>query len=165
MSQLLRESKRHGFPVFRSPFLSAIWPIHRVTKQKLLRAARVMGPTLVALTFAGVAHAQGTMDFSGAQTLMGTFKTVGFNANEMRHFDHGYAVTSHSSQGLTADRVLVNIDTNVHPELINSRFAYVSVSRAAHDAQIYTNSASSLATNLSHAITKTSALEIGYVPV
>ena len=75
MSQLLRESKRHGFPVFRSPFLSAIWPIHRVTKQKLLRAARVMGPTLVALTIAGFAHAQATMDFSGAQTLMGTFKT------------------------------------------------------------------------------------------
>src|ERR1700677_2213488 len=43
------------------------------SKQTLLRAARVMGPTLVALTFAGVAHAQGTMDFSGAQTLMGTF--------------------------------------------------------------------------------------------
>ena len=32
-----------------------------------------MAPTLVALSFAGVAHAQGTMDFSGAQTLMGTF--------------------------------------------------------------------------------------------
>jgi len=32
-----------------------------------------MAPTLVALTFASVAHAQGTMDFSGAQTLMGTF--------------------------------------------------------------------------------------------
>ena len=43
------------------------------SKQTLLRAARVMGPTPVALTFAGVAHAQGTMDFSGAQTLMGTF--------------------------------------------------------------------------------------------
>jgi hypothetical protein len=27
-----------------------------------------MAPTLVALTFASVAHAQGTMDFSGAQT-------------------------------------------------------------------------------------------------
>ena len=38
-------------------------------------AARLMVPTLVALTFAGAAHAQGTMDFSGAQTLMGTFKT------------------------------------------------------------------------------------------
>jgi hypothetical protein len=34
-----------------------------------------MGPTLVAFSFAGAAHAQGTMDFSGAQTLMGTFKT------------------------------------------------------------------------------------------
>jgi hypothetical protein len=39
-----------------------------------------MGPTLVALTFAGVAHAQGTMDFSGAQTLMGTFKTFAIYA-------------------------------------------------------------------------------------
>ena len=45
------------------------------SKQTLFRAARMMGPTLVALSFAGVAHAQGTMDFSGAQTLMGTFKT------------------------------------------------------------------------------------------
>ena len=48
--------------------------------RKLLRAARVMGPTLVALTFAGVAHAQGTMDFSGAQTLMTTFKTFAIYA-------------------------------------------------------------------------------------
>jgi ATP-dependent exoDNAse (exonuclease V) alpha subunit len=79
---------------------------------------------------------------------------------EMRHFDHGYAVTSHSSQGLTADRVLVNIDSNVHPELIDSRFAYVSISRAAHDAQIYTDSAASLAPNLSHAVTKSSALSL-----
>ncbi len=45
------------------------------SKRKLFHATRVMGPTLVALTFAGVAHAQGTIDFSGAQTLMGTFKT------------------------------------------------------------------------------------------
>ena len=42
-----------------------------------------MGPTLLALSFAGiasVAHAQGTMDFSGAQTLMGTFKTFAIYA-------------------------------------------------------------------------------------
>src|SRR5471030_801402 len=43
--------------------------------RKLVHVARVLAPTLLALTFAGVAHAQGTMDFSGAQTLMGTFKT------------------------------------------------------------------------------------------
>jgi hypothetical protein len=42
-------------------------------KSKLAHAFRVMAPTLVALTFASAAHAQGTMDFSGAQTLMGTF--------------------------------------------------------------------------------------------
>ncbi|MES2221013.1 MAG: hypothetical protein V4587_08620 [Acidobacteriota bacterium] len=44
-------------------------------RQPLLRALRTATPTLIALTLAGVAHAQGTMDFSGAQTLMGTFKT------------------------------------------------------------------------------------------
>jgi hypothetical protein len=52
-------------------------------KRRLLHAARVMGPTLLALAFAGVAnvaHAQGTMDFSGAQTLMETFKTFAIYA-------------------------------------------------------------------------------------
>jgi ATP-dependent exoDNAse (exonuclease V) alpha subunit len=87
-------------------------------------------------------------------------KSVSFDANQIRHFDHGYAVTSHSSQGLTAERVLVNIDTKTHPELINPRFAYVSVSRAAQDAQIFTNAASSLTASLSQAVTKTSAIEI-----
>jgi hypothetical protein len=44
-------------------------------KTNLAHALRVTAPALFALTFASVAHAQGTMDFSGAQTLMGTFKT------------------------------------------------------------------------------------------
>jgi ATP-dependent exoDNAse (exonuclease V) alpha subunit len=90
----------------------------------------------------------------------GKDRTVTFNADEMRHFDHGYAVTSHSSQGLTSERVLVNMDTNTHPDLINDRFAYVSVSRASQDAQIFTNDAAQLTASLSHAVTKTSALEI-----
>jgi hypothetical protein len=54
-----------------------------LSKRRLLRAAHVMAPTLVALSFAGasgVARAQGTMDFSGAQTLMGTFKTFAIYA-------------------------------------------------------------------------------------
>ena len=53
---------------------------HIVSTLQLLRAIRVIGPTLVALSFAGVAHAQGTMDFSGATTLMGTFKTFSIYA-------------------------------------------------------------------------------------
>jgi hypothetical protein len=62
-------------------------PIHPVTRQaqffsrrNLIHAARAVGPTLVVLTFADVAHAQGTMDFSGAQTLMTTFKTFAIYA-------------------------------------------------------------------------------------
>lgn len=62
----------------RSPLLPAARRPQLLSNEKLRRAARVMGPTLLALSLAGlanVAHAQGTMDFSGAQTLMGTFKT------------------------------------------------------------------------------------------
>jgi len=87
-------------------------------------------------------------------------RSVSFDTYQMRHFDHGYAVTSHSSQGLTANRVLVNVDTHVHPELINSRFAYVSISRASFDAQVFTNDASSLATNLGNVVDKLSALSV-----
>ena len=87
-------------------------------------------------------------------------RIVRFDANDMRHLDHGYAVTSHSSQGLTSERVLVNMDTEVHPELINNRFAYVSVSRASHDAQIFTNDAASLTTRLGQDVSKTSAVSL-----
>jgi hypothetical protein len=52
----------------------------RSLKQTLAHAIRVVAPTLLALSFAGIAHAQGTMDFSGAQTLMGSFKTFAIYA-------------------------------------------------------------------------------------
>lgn len=86
-------------------------------------------------------------------------RTVNFDAARMRHFDHGYAVTSHSSQSLTESRVLVNMDTNAFSELLNPRFAYVSISRASQDAHIYTNDAATLAQRLSTDVTKTSAVD------
>lgn len=92
-------------------------------------------------------------------------RSVSFDSAKMRHFDHGYTVTSHSSQGLTTDRVLVNMDTTVHPELINTRFAYVSVSRASQDARIYTNDAGTLGERLSTDVTKTSAIDLQRAPV
>ncbi len=56
------------------------------------------------------------------------------------HLDHGYAVTSHSSQGQTADRVLIHVDTELGAkDLLNNRMAYVAVSRGAYDAQLFTN--------------------------
>ena len=87
-------------------------------------------------------------------------RQIEFNAREHPHFDHGYAVTSHSSQGLTAERVLVHADTSVHPDLLNSRFAYVSVSRASHDAVLFTDDVAKLGPQLAADVSKTSALEI-----
>ncbi|AXC13981.1 traI protein (DNA helicase I) [Acidisarcina polymorpha] len=59
---------------------TAVRQVQPSFKSRLAQATRVMAPTLFALTFASVAHAQGTMDFSGAQTLMGTFKTFAIYA-------------------------------------------------------------------------------------
>ena len=91
-------------------------------------------------------------------------RQIDFNAAEHRRFDHGYAVTSHSSQGLTTEWVLVNADTGVHPDLLNSRFGYVSISRASHEATIFTNDAAKLGQQLGSEITKSSALEIDQTP-
>lgn len=51
-----------------------------IVKEQIARSLRVLFPTLIALSLATAAHAQGTMDFSGAQTLMGTFKTFAMYA-------------------------------------------------------------------------------------
>jgi conjugative relaxase-like TrwC/TraI family protein len=91
-------------------------------------------------------------------------RQIEFNPKEHRHLDHGYAVTSHSSQGLTAERVLVHADTGVHPDLLNSRFAYVSVSRASHEAVLFTDDMAKLSPQLGADVSKTSALEINQAP-
>jgi ATP-dependent exoDNAse (exonuclease V) alpha subunit len=89
-------------------------------------------------------------------------RQIEFNPNEHRHLDHGYAVTSHSSQGLTAERLLVHGDTSVHPDLLNSRFAYVSISRASLDAKIYTNDTAELGQRLTGEVSKSSAIEFSH---
>ena len=73
---------RHAFRLKkllnRSSIPTANWWVQRFPIQTLRRAVHVMGPTLVALAFAGaanVAHAQGTISFSGAQTFMQTVQT------------------------------------------------------------------------------------------
>jgi len=87
-------------------------------------------------------------------------RTVDLKLQKHPHPDYGYVVTSHSGQGTTADRVLVHVDTgNTHERLINSRLAYVAVSRGRYDAQIYTNDATSLGDELSREVSHTAALE------
>jgi ATP-dependent exoDNAse (exonuclease V) alpha subunit len=92
-------------------------------------------------------------------------RNVTFDPTKLRQFDHGYAVTSHSSQGLTQERVLANFDTGTARSLVNTRLAYVAVSRASQDARIYTNDADSLGKRLSVDVSKTAAIEISRVEV
>ena len=101
------------------------------------------------------------IDVSGNLKLrMDSGREVEFNVRQMPHLDYGYAVTSHSSQGQTADRVLVHVDSSqAHGELLNSRMAYVSVSRAEFDVQMYTNDAKSLGHVLSRDVSHPSAMQ------
>jgi ATP-dependent exoDNAse (exonuclease V) alpha subunit len=87
-------------------------------------------------------------------------RVIEINPNRRVHLDYGYAVTSHSSQGQTADRVLIHVDTELGAkDLLNSRMAYVAVSRGAHDAQIFTNNASALGQELSRDVSHTPAIQ------
>jgi conjugative relaxase-like TrwC/TraI family protein len=93
-------------------------------------------------------------------------RAVGFNIAEHPHLDYGYAVTSHSSQGQTADRVLVHVDTErLGEQLVNRRLAYVAISRGRYDAHIYTNDRATLGRALSRETSKSSATEFGQAPV
>ena len=85
-------------------------------------------------------------------------RSVDFNPQRHPHLDHGYAVTSYSSQGQTADRVLVHVDTELGAkDLLNSRMAYVSISRGRWDAQIFTDSREKLPQALGHDVSHQSA--------
>jgi hypothetical protein len=87
-------------------------------------------------------------------------RTVTFDTAVVRQFDHGYAVTSHSSQGLTAGRVLAHFDTEGPRGLVNTRLAYVAISRASDDARIYTNDAANLGKRLATDVSKTAAIDL-----
>ena len=87
-------------------------------------------------------------------------RTSSFEAGERRHLDYGYVVTSHSSQGQTAGRVLLHVETeHASEKLVNQRFAYVAVSRGQHDARIYTDDKVKLARALVRDVSHRSALE------
>jgi hypothetical protein len=90
-------------------------------------------------------------------------RSLHFNIREHPHLDYGYAVTSHSSQGQTTERVLIHVDTEKGEQLVNSRMAYVSISRGQYDAQIYTDNKPDLAYRLSREHSHSTALHSDHV--
>jgi ATP-dependent exoDNAse (exonuclease V) alpha subunit len=74
------------------------------------------------------------------------------------HLEHAYATTVHSAQGLSTDRMMVDLDTR---SLTTGRdLYYVAISRARYQATIYTNSRSELPAAINREAIKTAALDI-----
>ena len=74
------------------------------------------------------------------------------------YLDHGYAQTVHSAQGQTCERIL--IDAPASSATNNESSYYVAISRATHEAKLYTDDAQRLPEALSREDGKTAALEV-----
>ncbi|MBV8136447.1 MAG: AAA family ATPase [Deltaproteobacteria bacterium] len=96
-----------------------------------------------------------------AMLRLGRERLSKLNLKSFPHLDHGYALTSHASQGATVDRVLINIDTRSR-ELVNRKQFYVSLSRARHGALIFTDSREALPRAISRTADKATALDAIY---
>jgi hypothetical protein len=69
-------------------------------------------------------------DFERNASSSTTAEKISFDPQRHPHLDHGYAVTSYSSHRQTADRVLINVDTELGAkDMLGNRMTYVSVSR------------------------------------
>jgi len=63
-------------------------------------------------------------------------KEIEIDLDRYKKIDHGYCLTTHKAQGVTADRVLIHLDSS--QKQLNSRNAYyVDISRARHQVKVY----------------------------
>jgi ATP-dependent exoDNAse (exonuclease V) alpha subunit len=74
------------------------------------------------------------------------------------HLDHAYASTVHSSQGLTADRVL--IDASTRSRTTSKDVFYVAISRAQQEARVYTDNRTKLPIAVEREHRKHAAMEL-----
>ncbi|OZI62121.1 MobF family relaxase [Bordetella genomosp. 11] len=75
------------------------------------------------------------------------------------HLDRAYATTSHSAQGLTADRVLINAES--FSRTTKQDVYYVAVSRARYQTDVYTDDRTKLPAAVARHEGKSAALDIG----
>jgi conjugative relaxase-like TrwC/TraI family protein len=100
-----------------------------------------------------------TIDPRRAVLCLDNGKELSVAADRLRHIDHGYASTSHSAQGATVDRVIVDIDTRLSPELVNRKQFYVSISRARNALTIFTDNRARLRPAVARTREKSMAVE------
>lgn len=143
----------HGVTVYREESL-ALAVGDRVQFTAPFKEQRVANREL------GKLHA---IDTKGNLTVrLDSGRTVSFNLKQHPHLDYGYAMTSYSSQGQAADRVLLHVFVaNPAPRHhVNRRMAYVALSRARFEAQVFTNDVAALVNNLGRNVTKSAAIEL-----
>lgn len=93
-----------------------------------------------------------------AVTLRDGSRTVRIDRQRPVHLQHGYAITVHSAQGLTKDRVLIDADTR---SLTSNRAVfYVAISRPRQSVTLFTDNAAKLAAAMSREPKKFAALEL-----
>jgi hypothetical protein len=74
----------------RSRFKIRRW----MQRNPLLHHARAVVPALLVVSFSAIANAQGTMDFSGAQTLMSTFNVCTSAVESQVELPHGVQIVT-----------------------------------------------------------------------
>lgn len=93
-------------------------------------------------------------------TIGGNGRRITMNAaTAPLHLDRAYASTSHSAQGLTCDRALINSES--FSRTTQRDVYYVAISRARFHAEIYTENAGKLSGAVNRQEEKTAALDIG----
>jgi conjugative relaxase-like TrwC/TraI family protein len=75
------------------------------------------------------------------------------------HLTHGYVVTSHASQGVTVDKVLIGVSSESFPATYQ-RTAYVAVTRGREQAQLFTDDRKELLKAISRPDDPLSATEL-----
>lgn len=89
-------------------------------------------------------------------------REVELPSNQPLHLDYAYATTVHSAQGLTCNRVIMNCET--FSRTTKQDVYYVGISRAKHEAIIYTESIAKLKGAVDRIEDKTAALDIAPTP-
>ncbi|MBI4828912.1 MAG: AAA family ATPase [Nitrospinae bacterium] len=90
-------------------------------------------------------------------TVQSSKREFTINTQDYNYLGHGYAATTHKSQGMTTERVLYNADTTREA---NFNAAYVGLTRGKHDARVYTNDKEEFREQIKERQQKTSALDV-----
>lgn len=96
----------------------------------------------------------------GKVTLQGSHRLIELDTTKPLHLDYAHVSTVHSSQGLTADRVIFDADTK---SLTTAKDVYyVAISRARLEARIFTDDRSRLPGAISRDNVKHAALDLPF---